>query len=376
MSDAISMREASTGEILAKLQEHVILVAMHIGWPKMSPHIADSSVVLTDGASLKQVNEKFRSSPRWNLIPDEWKSRLGSLESRARKCLSNYARQFTSKGLNLLPISRAEEVFRQLKVMQEEFLHIAEQFTENYTDILQDVRRELESEIGHEAVVKAMKALPDPDKIKDCFRFQWYSLPLSSSVSEEKIRLLQFQLEELIRDYQTPSEIVPELQKIRATVAELSRIAASDMDASQTSELMQEARAALRDQIGHVVDDLIEGPRRQVAAEMATLIQKLQDDKQIQPGSFTALRDAIQHLRDFEFLETPQLEQALLAVDRKISEHAAKQLNESRDLSLQLANALTTQVGKIVDPQDMRQASQRFRRHVHVHVPDPEPVGA
>jgi hypothetical protein len=111
--------------VLAEITKHIYLVCLTIGWPKLSYKIGDAIVEITkeDGGEKKKVeiDEEFRNDPAWQLMPDDWKIIFTKLEGKGRKTLSSSSTSFATKGISLLPISRAEGVFQVLDDFRREW---------------------------------------------------------------------------------------------------------------------------------------------------------------------------------------------------------------------------------------------------------------
>jgi hypothetical protein len=361
----------STEELLGKIQEHVWLVSLTVGWPKMSHQIADAEVTIKTEHGTTEVDEAFRTSPQWQLIPEEWKEKLSNLEGRARRVLGRASVQFAAKGSCLLPIHRAPEVFQQLRELRTDFYSIRDQFVAAYGEIMRDIRAKL----GDEQFARAAAKLPTQQFVSGKFRMTWAIIPLAgnSGPKEDYWEELKERVDR-VSAYTTVhgQDAIAELHEHidRRHTAQWSPFD----DDQALLDTVREAKESMAKMVEESIEAMVNEPRQEVAAAVQHMIDMIKDEKTVRQGTLDQISRAFDRLKSFSFIADDQLVQQIRQMEKRIDDLTPQAINSNRDVGLQLAGALRPILQAATDEARAAKAGQRFR-HIRFR-PTPEPATA
>lgn len=356
----------SAEELLGRIQQHVWLVSLTIGWPKLRHQIGEAEVVL----DKEKLAEEFRTAPQWRLIPEEWEQKLGNVESRARRTLASASVQFAAKGSSLLPISKAEEVFQNLRTLRTEFYQVRDEFCLAYSKILHDVRAKL----GDELFAHASAKLPSNDQIRGKFRMDWAIIPLAGASGPpeeawEKVSDCITVLEEDHKD--NPDAVVAEL---REAFNALRGTQWSQFDNDQLLlDVVREAKQNMAKMVSESIEAMVHEPRQEVAAAVQNMLDAIKEERTIRQGTLDQITRAFDKLKGFSFVADNDLMQQIKTMETRLQSLSPKDLNNSRDTGLQLAGALRPLLSAVTDEVRAAKAGNSLRR-VRVFKPIEEPA--
>lgn len=347
----------ATEELLELVQEKVWLVSLYVGWPKLSYQIEEADVTVdTDEAGTVKIDEKFRTAPQWALIPQEWKTQLTRIETAARQALSRASIRFGQKGTALLPITRTQAVFSELRRHREEFNRIADEFSARYGEVLAWLRQELDAALYE----KAAKKLPNRDEVRDKFRMSWAIIPLASS-GGPPARYWQ-ELTQAVERLATKldSSYSDDVQAIYDHIARHHDAALSRMTEDEANDLVREARQELHKLVQQSVADMINEPRRQIVLACENMLNAISNERVIKAGTIRQIKQAFENLQGFSFLADDTLLEKIRAVQDRLNVEP-RTLNQDRDVSLALANALRPVIDAANDAAAASRQLRKFR---------------
>lgn len=332
----------------------------------MSYQIADAIVeVKVDGdgeEKKKEIAAEFRTKPQWQLMPDEWRKKLGNLEGRARSLLSHASVQFAARGMCVLPVTRAQEIFAGLRALRAEMHQYRDEFVAEYETILEN----LESTLDKDLFKKVQGKLPDSAIISEKFSMVWAIIPAGgrSAVTDTELELLEAALTiaerpELTKAQRQRIERGQQvLAALRGRLEQETRQIADD----EAADLIEEARAQMHTFTQELVENMCNEPRRMLMEAADNLLEALRDPERIiRNGTLDQVRRAIAMVEGFEFLAGPELLATMRACQERLDSVDARTLNSDVELGARLAAGLQVVRDHAADVAVASTAMRQFR---------------
>jgi hypothetical protein len=352
--------------LLAEVGKHVYLVVLNVSWPKMSYTICDA-IVEIDGAAANgeklEVAERFRNNPNWKLMPEPWKKRFGALENRARTAVSKSSVAFATKGMALLPIAKAADVFTKLRGIRDEMTTAIGEFTMAYSQIMTD----LEEELGPVLYDKASRKLPTTADIQNTAGIRWSIMPLGGgthlSVTVDAVRRARWTLMTAGQGNEAVeiAEFEAALDTLTQLVVELSN-PVNRLGEESAMELIDEARSQFNVLAQQMVEDMATEPRRVLTEAINHLLEALETGKTIRSGTLGAIERAFELVHGFSFMADNELLEHMRECEVTLNRVSVQDLNASREIGSQLAGALTKVRDQAANSVAATNASRQFRR--------------
>ena len=344
--------------LLKGIQSHALWVSLSVSRPRMNYQISDATVSIATDQGTTQIDNEMLQSPRWKLLPDESNDKFNHLESAARRTLAGAALAFPAiKGITLLPITRASEVFQGLRRINGRFDRERQQFIEGYDQLLKDLQSKLTAVVYNKIKYK----LPAKERLTSLFRIRIMTLPIgggSTSIDQEKLA----KVIELVHDAGWPGvvegafvlEFLKGLQQQRDEVLQ-SVLDQEAMDL--VSQADQELRRSMSQFLAHIADE----PAKAVTEALTNLISSLRDEKIIRAGTLSQAERAFKLAEGFSFLR-PDVPALILQGRQMLTGVTSRELNADKGLGKQLADALLPLVAQISRPDVVKESVQNFRR--------------
>lgn len=318
--------------VLNKIGRHVFLVALHISWPKMRHRIADAIVEVQEGGHAVKLDEGMHSNPQWKLMPNEWWSRLTSIESRARRLLAGASISFGTKGVSALPISRATEVFNGLRQQRAMLLKCRDEFVAAYADILGDLRLQLGDQLFRAATGK----LPSHGDVMRRFSMTWPIIPIGPQRVNTNLITTMIGV---LHAYAPPKQ--QDVQWVLAELAELMKGQDIELaDEGRAADLVAEARKHMEEHAVNIVEAMFKEPRQAIVEAIDHIVTSMQAGKDIRSGSIAQLERAFMQLKGFEFLADSELQSRIKETQQFITGISTAQLHRDEVACQQLADEL------------------------------------
>ena len=348
-----------TSALLQGISHHAIWIALSVHCPRMNYQIKDAVINVTDGDESIPVAEDLCQQPRWRLLPAGTSRKFARLEQRARKAIDSRAMNFSAlRGVSLLPITKAREVFADIKAIDAEFQLERTEFVARYDRLV----TELCSRLPPGVFEQIKKRLPASAAMLQSFGISYMTLPLGGGVSIDQ--------EVLGRCRQTVTDLLQthELNGQRMQVVELQQFLETlQPDETYKAQLDQEAfdclaeaDRELRSNINNFVEQLASEPRAVIAAAVQNLIQSLQEGRVIRSGTLDQVERAFSLASGFSFMggDLP----ALIREGRQLLQgRSPHDLNSDSTLSGQLAAQLQPILQKVSNVQATQQSVRNFR---------------
>jgi len=368
------------GQLLSQVSRHVYLVALNIGWAKLSYKIADAVVEVGSGDSKQQIAKKFRNDPQWALLPDETRLKFVNLEGKARKALNQPAIGFATKGMAMLPITKAPDVFQQLRDYRSQLFQMRDSFCSGYDGLLERLREEL----GAKLYDRAAKKLPKSAQLREMFKMVWAIIPLGGGEGSVHITLpaaenaLQtFRVLKDIADrvgngmpaddlFET-LEAAEQLDPILSTESTLRdlvqqiRNPMSRIDDTTASELVQEARDQMNQFTVQMVEDMAREPREEIRKACENMLTSIRQGRRVKQGTIEQCRRAFELMNGFSFLADAELINRMRTCDDELRAITPTDVNQNAEVGARLANVLARVVDQASSAPAVAAATRQFR---------------
>lgn len=369
--------QALEGEqLLDAITRHVFLVMLHISWPKMSYQIADAIVEVKvegngDGKEKKrEIDEEFRTKPQWQLMPTEWRKKLGNLEGRARSLLSAASISFAARGISVLPVTRAQEVFQSLRSLRIEMRQYREEFVAEYESILEKLEHQLDDDLYKKVAHK----LPDVEQVAKKFGVVWAIIPSGgrSGIEPQQLQWLERAINDSVKKFDDLKVARP--RAIKNGLAVLERLAESgahQVTDAEAAEVISEARDQMHQFTHEMLEEMAREPRRILTDAADNLLAALKDpERMIRNGTINQVSEAFKLVEGFEFLAGPQLLAAIHTCRQRLGNVDARQLNSDAEIGARIAVGLQ---GVRDEAADSRAATAALRQFRNIRIRDREP---
>jgi hypothetical protein len=352
------------GRLLEQITRQVFIVVLHCSWPKLKYQIADAVVAVTDEDDKKtEIDSEFRTDPQWSLMPAAWSKKLTNLESRIRSTLSVASIQFAAaRGMAVLPVTRAADVFRNLRMLRTEMEQQRDAFVAEYTKILAT----LQEKLGKELYAKAAKRLPDIKEIASKFSVVWAIVPTGGhrGIKEEQLNLLNRAIDAAVEFAECLNKQEP---KIYAQAKELLQQLRAQQSVTQITdqeadELVREAHVQMQQFTREMLEDMAREPRRVLLDAADNLIEALSDrTRVVRTGTIDQVRRAFEMVEGFSFLAGPELLQRIRDVREGLDNATPQTLNSDSEVGAALAAGLLEVREAAADAQAAAEAMRNFR---------------
>lgn len=351
------MAETQTESLLDAVTKHVFLVMLRISWPKMSYQIDNAVVEVAKEGNTHLVDKNLHSAPQWRLMPEKWRKRLVSLESKARATLRNASVHFATRGVSVLPVTRAEEVFNQLREHRDQMNRYRDEFTEQYSLVLDDLKDKLDPTLYNAVLHK----LPSEKAISDKFGVIWAIIPVGGSkfFRPEQIHKLR----NALRDAEDAGVVSAVDARKMLEKFEKDQETPSQYTDAVTGHIIKEARQQMESLTREAVERMIEEPKQVLADAVSNLLKSLnKPDRMIRSGTLDRVRRAFELVEGFEFLATGELLDSIRECRGRLEEVSPTSLNRDRDIGSQLAQSLRAVQQQAVATVDQGRLVKKMRR--------------
>lgn len=354
-------------QLLGEITRHVFLVLLRVSWPKLSYQIADAIVELPvngNDQEKEEIAEEFRTNPQWRLMPEAWRKRLGRLEHRARSLLNSASIQFAARGMAVLPVMRAQQVFSGLREIRTEMQQARDEFVEEYESILQGLRERLSAEMFKKVNAK----LPEPAQVARKFEMVWAIVPSGGrgGATPQQLETLQQAMDACTQRLQEHSLPLPRavrnahdaLQQMRDAVETQQR----QITDTEADELVAEARQQMHEFTQEMLEDMAREPRQVIMAAADNLLEALRNpNRMIRNGTIRQVQDAFELLEGFQFLAGDELLARMSECRERLSDVTPQQLNSDAEIGARLAAGLQGMRDAAANAQERTEAVRRFR---------------
>jgi len=357
--------------LLASLNRHILLVMLHISWPKLSYQIADAVVEIRgDGNITTEVDVEYRTNPQWQLMPEEWRKRFSAIEGRARAILSSVSVKFAAKGITALPTSRAATVFTSLRELRDELERDRDEFISDYSNVLSN----LKDKLGDDLYDKAAEKLPSEQDVRKKFGMVWAIVPAGGSgvsLSNAKLDTVADALRTARADAATTADelVLDEAMHIIGSARDNPM---ASVDEEEAEELINEARQQMNQLTQQMLQDMAREPRQMLTDAADNLLEALNNpERAIRTGTISQVQRAFEMVEGFSFLADSELLSRIRDCNNRLNSVTPQEINSDSEIGARLAEGLRSVREQASDAVASAKAVRSFR---NINIGRQEPV--
>ena len=355
------------------LEENVVLLATTIRWWRGQYQVPRDTVHVTAAGS--DVDETAMTIPRAKLITDQypldsagtaWKKRFQKLESRLNAVKDRYSVPFPINAVRIIPRRRVGEYMEELygwtlgRLREEISVATDERQRAAWEAALEDAERQY----GREA--------PDTTVIRNpCGSTQSIAWDLQVAVNEfcEQWDDIQQQIRENNPLYPLVSHRIPQtVTQLRAKfsldVTPVALLAEQSTQNASVEELLQQfgptVREATRRRVEEAIEEMIRGPREQLAQALAALSDLVARNGRVTARSFRPVRAAIEKLRMFEFVSNAELAEQMDQLEQLLERTDPGGLDNVTAAATGFSDALASVMKTVSDEARIAEDLERF----------------
>lgn len=331
----------------------------------------------------KHIDTDSVTTPRAILLSDKypcdrggtpWKKRFQKIESRQKGLIERYSVPFPIRGVRIVPKSRGADFFRDMFGYTVDSLRRRAARASDHGDV---DTRDISLQILNEFLAAHPQATPDtpvadPELTGD---EQSVAFQLSRAADEfchdlpGVYRQIQDRLDATVWgsiEDKLPRNSIAMRAKfgLDVTPVELAGGSTNAVTAEDLSEHAQLVREACRRKVDAAVEEIVQGPRQELAAAVANLQKLIADDGRVTARSFSPVRAAIEKIRMFDFVADASLLTQITAIETRLDRTAPTSLTSVAAASNGFSAALSTLMDEVTSAEAAETASREFGESV------------
>lgn len=317
----MSANQADT--ILQTLEEHVVLLALHISRWRGVYHLPEDSVaVAVDGANVATTSVTV---PRARLMTESypvsvtgqpWVARFNAVENKLRKQIDSLSVPFPIRGVRIVPLRRHQAVLDYVTAARDEMYHLAHEFVQTLPDILEQIRANTDPRVWAYVVD---------------------NIPRSPAAMAKKFNI----------------GLIP----VRLAGRTAQTLSLHDLGAY--ANMVQDTVVAT---VREAIESMITGPREELAEALRNLDELLSRSGRVTQRTFDVVRRAIDKLRAFEFVANEDLLRQIRSFEQRMQATDPRSLIDQASVRLTFRSALDS---LLKEAQDEVKAEADANRFVH-----------
>jgi len=361
------------------LQQRVLLLSPTISWWRGMYQIPKDKIdVTSEGAT---VSEESVTTPRAKLITDRypldtngapWKRRFQKLESRLGALKERFSVPFPIQGVRIVPKARAGEMMDHLYGLTLGSLRRRESQarSDGNTMDAQEYQRMIDEALrvnGYDApsdtpVYDATKG-PDEQSIA-------YDLHMAAKEFAQSWASVRSQIADNNPMFHLVAEKVPPNSSwIRAKFAldvvpvELAGGGrGQEVTSNDLAEHADVVRETCRRRVAAAIDEMVQGPRQQLADALAALSELVQRDGRVTTKSFRPVREAINKIRMFDMVADDELMEQINQLELRLDSTNPRSLDSVTAANNGFTAAVASFMSQVQDEQSQATARTQFVR--------------
>lgn len=155
---------------IERIQQYCLLVTLHVRAWTGQPQIDGASVLVGE----EQITDVDTTLPRWKLLPKGQKAKFQQLEKQARSLIKSVSVPFKLRGVYIVPLVEADELFKQLHDVKKQYQETVDEFLNNYDGWLEELRNSM----AEQNFTVVRKCIPSKYELKRMFAIEWAVLPI------------------------------------------------------------------------------------------------------------------------------------------------------------------------------------------------------
>ena len=363
------------------LERRVLLICPILGWWKGMYQLPTKKTEITSDG--KTVNKKDVTTPRAKMMTDtyptdregkSWKKRFNRIDSRLEALKHEFSVKFPITGVRIIPKSRGREFMSRmygltLRKLKQQLANAEEaQRTEEAETLRNQIATVLNEHQGEDTPDNTPVWDPDKgSKITDqSIAYQLHVAAKEFCDDWPRIR------EELSQKNSVFAEVAHKVPAATADIrhrfyldvvpVELASNAANELTQDDLVEHSQIVQDACRRRVDEAIDEMISGPRQQLAEALASLHELIQRDGRVTQKSFGPVRAAIAKIRMFDFVANDTMLESIKQLENRLNITQPTSLDSVTAANNGFSDAIETFMNEVQDEDRAAEDSRRFGR--------------
>ena len=360
------------------LEERVMLLCPTIGWWKGQYQLPRQQTHVTVDGKTGNIDNDAITTPRAKLVTDKypldrdgkpWKKRFQKIESRMVALKEKYSLPFPINGVRIVPKRRGDALLDELYGLTLSKLRRLVTKAQDEGDVA--LARELElrvEEVEREEGYDAPDNTPvfNPDRTVQSIAYELHTAAKEFARSWSDIR----------REIAEKNEVFNQVAKsVPLSSADIRRkfyidvvpveLAGTDGNAEILTEgaLSDHAdvvREACQRRVEEAIEEMIRGPRKQLADALSNLHNLIERDGRVSDRSFKPVREAISKIRLFGFVANDELLQKIKELENRLNITSTKQLDRATAASSGFSAAIESFMEEVSNADKQRKDLEEF----------------
>jgi len=297
-------------KVLEVIQEQCVLIVVRAHcWA--GRHAIEDGEVHLEG---KKLDDEIVGMPHWDLIPVEWRRRLGKFGPAARRAVRRAAIPFVVKGLYFVSLTKAEEVLKTVNDINDDYEQDVSEFVRAYDSIVEGIKKKLGNKYE-----QISKRLPAKIKLRSLFGIECLTM---------KIHLAEFN------------------------------------DRAAVGQFLRRTQNEMRKSVSQLVESLTTEPRRILMDSIGNLSRMLLDEKTIRQPSLDVVKRALDNYKSYAFVGDDTVLQAISKLENRLQLTTAKSLNSDGTAANALIEAMSKVTSATIDDVKEGRSLAKFKRSI------------
>jgi hypothetical protein len=91
----------------------------------------------------KPIDKELVTDPHWRLLPKDWRKRIQKVSNSMRRALAKVSLPMPLRGIDAVPLAKAEDLFNQLDALETEFGQVADELVANWDSLCEGLKDKL-----------------------------------------------------------------------------------------------------------------------------------------------------------------------------------------------------------------------------------------
>ena len=371
-----SVEELGADVVLTEIRRNCFIIYVTVrAW--RGNYLMKQGETVIDG---RKVDEKLTTRSHWRVMPDKWHKALQPFESKCRSAVYRLGVTFKD-GVYIVPKLKAKVLVDEIKRIREEYKAKAEEFANEWPDIVRELEQKITSELGQEQWSNLSKLLPSAQHLPKLFDIEIGLWPIGSSsgVSIECFEDLERAAHHLdavrrlterlcgtadSEEDRENGKILQEFTNHISRMWEKAQRMAKKVVEEHVEDWLGEVQSTTNRMVAAAVEAMISEPIKEFTEQVDNLA-KLSQSGTVRAGTLDAVRRAYRKLIGFQFMLPPDLLQQLKQVELRLGTASPKAINCSQ-VGQQLNDVLRSIRDELNSDMTQLKAFGQLTRHLDI----------
>ena len=285
-------------DIPTNLNEICEIIQISVRYPRCTRQVDQKTKILVDEVEIDQANI---SNPSWRLMPKAMQTELTKVGTVVAKLIAQYCVHFKAtnsagvdsycRGVYMTPTHTAETLLTELQKADAQIREVVDRHTSDMIQFHRDVRHQMKDDTAFEM---AKDKIPTREEMLKTAGVWFASFPIAQNGRGVNVGLMS---------------------------------------------MMEEARRRADEMLAGLTDPLVNQPRTELAAAIASLFELASNNGRVTQKSLAPVRRALEKLRLFTFVEDPETRGHMEALERQLSQMDTRLLSQDQEAMQSLKTA-------------------------------------